>query len=356
MKPHSITGLQGYFKMNLDYIEISKILDKDKPNLEYLQREALYPNAERYSFQGCKKIEIWNFPERNQLSIKGSFPYFINGHNFYSSLEDWKEGLDYLSSCLNLNLYSGLIEAFEFGTIQEIPFPENAFLRNHIRIPGMEAKEYLKGHIITGKEFISPSLKVKLYDSSRNIKSKLDKPLQEEISRLWGWDREKHYIKLESHYRKPEALFMGNIYLHEILSPEIQYKLKKELLSIYKQIMKIGNSILPERKADINAGTLPLIILKELESVYHFRTEEMLKAKLKEIPEEILSPADKKARQKILRDNLKKISISGNSEFDISELLEAKIQQEEKSEESCTPFLCIEKGEEILSGNEKGEE
>jgi len=338
--------------MNLDYIEITKFLDKDKPNLEYLQREALYPNAERYSFQGCRKIEIWNFPERNQLSVKGSIPYFLNGHNFHSSLDDWKEGLDYLSSCLNLNLYSALIEAFEFGTIQEIPFPENAFLRNHVKIQGMEAKEYLLGHIITGKEFISPSLKVKLYDSSRNIRNKLDKPLQEEISRLWGWNREKHYIKLENHYRKPEAYFRGNLYVNEILSSEFQQTLQMELYKTYQKIMKTGNAILPEKKADINAGTIPLIILKELESIYHFNSEEMLKAKLKEIPEEILSPADRKARMKILRENLKKISITGKSEFDISELLEAKIQHEEKE---CTPFLCGENGEEILSMNE-GEE
>lgn len=341
--------------MNLDYIAISKILDKDKPNLEYLNREALYPNAERYSFQGCKKLEIWNYPQRNQLTIKGSIPYFLCGHNFNSSLEDWKEGLDYLSSCLNLNLYSGLIEAFEFGTIQEIPFPENAFLRNHIKIPGMETKEYLQGQQITGKEFLSPALKVKLYDSNRNIKNKLDKGIQEEISRLWGWDKEKHYIKLENHYRKPEAHFKGNLYLNEIFSPGIQHKLKTEILLTYQRIMKTGNVIFPEKKADINAGTIPLIILKELEGIFNFNTEELLKSKLKEIPEEILSHEDRKARMKILRENLKKISISGKSEFDISALLEAKIQQEEIAEESDTLFLCSEKGEEILSGNEKGE-
>jgi hypothetical protein len=319
--------------MNLDYIEISKSFGKDKPNLGYLQKEATYPNAERYSFQGCKKIEIWNYPEKYQLSVKGSLPYFINGHNFHSSLEDWLEALNYLSSCLNQNLYLGFIEAFEFGTIQEIPYPENAFLRNHVKIAGMASKEYLQGHIITGKEFVSPYLKVKLYDVSRNIKSKLDKTLQEELSRLWGWDRAKHYIKLENHYKKPEAYFKDNLQLHDILSSEFQINLKMDLISTYQKIMKTGNTVLPEKKADINAGTIPLLILKELESVYHFNIEDILKAKLKEIPEEILSLADRKARMKILRDNLKKISISGKSEFDISEFLEAKILQKEIKEE-----------------------
>jgi hypothetical protein len=88
--------------MNLDYIEITKLTGKDKPNLTYLQREAIYPNAERYSFQGCKKIEIWNYPERNQITLKGSLPYFINGHNYFSTTDDWIEGIDYTENGINL--------------------------------------------------------------------------------------------------------------------------------------------------------------------------------------------------------------------------------------------------------------
>ena len=110
--------------------------------------------------------------------------------------------------------------------------------------------------------------------------------------------------------------------------------------------MKTGNIHLPEKKGDINAGTLPLLILKELEAQFNFRTEDLLKAKLKEIPEEILSISDRKARLKTIRDNLKKIIIEGKSEYDISELLQARIQD---SAEISSPFIWEEKGEEILS-------
>ena len=113
--------------------------------------------------------------------------------------------------------------------------------------------------------------------------------------------------------------------------------------------MKTGNLILPEKKADLNAGTLPLLILKELEGIYHFRTEDLLKAKVKAIPERILSTDDKKARMKILRGNLKKISNQGKSEYDITELLEAKILLENESIEKPCPFYWEGKGEEILS-------
>jgi hypothetical protein len=332
--------------MNLDYIEIAKFTGKDKPNFHSMEKEAVYPNAERYSFQGCKKIEVWNYPEINQIKIKGSIPYFINGHNYFASLNDWKEGLDYLQGSLGLNLYSGLIECFEFGTIQEIPFSPASFLQNHIKVSGMEGKEFRKGNVLTGKEFHSPSLKLKIYDCGRNIKNKLDKGIQEEINRLFGWEKAKHYIKLESHYRRPEAHFKGNVYLAQLLTEEFQRQLQINLLNQYQRIMKTGKAIIPERKADINAGTLPLIILKELEGIHNFRTEELLKALLKEIPEEILSPADKKARQRILKENLNKIRTAGESEFDISKLIKSKINEAEKE---STPFLYEEKGEEILS-------
>jgi hypothetical protein len=335
--------------MNLDYLEITKFLNKDRINLHYLEKEASYKDADKYFFEGCRKIEVWDLKNINQVKIKGSLPYWINGHNYYSSPEDWAEGLDYLSSCLKINVYSGLVDCFEFGTIQEVPFSEDLFLRNHIKLSGYESREYKKGNIITGKEFINPALKVKIYDVSRNIKNKLDKPIQEEINRLYGWDRAKHYIKVENHYKKPEAHFKGNIYLKELISSSFQIQLQKDLISTYKSIMKTGNLILPEKKADLNAGTLPMIILKELEGIYHFNTEDLLKAKLKAIPESILSHDDKKARLKILRENLKKISNQGKSEFDISEMLEAKIQQEEESFEKPYPFYCIGKGEEILS-------
>lgn len=315
--------------MNLDYIEIAKFISKDKVNFSYLERNASFHGAERFSFDRCNKLEVWYYETIQQIKIKGSLPYWINGHNYFSSLNDWKEGFDYMGGCLGFNLYSGLVTTFEFGTIQEIPFNESSFLKNHIGIKGMEGRDYYKGKTLTGKEFISHALKVKLYDINRNIKNKLDKPIQEEISRLFGWNKANHYIKIESHYKKPEALLGQSLYLDELISESFQKRLQKDLIKTYQNIMKTGKAIIPEKKADINAGTIPLLILKELEEIHNFKTEDLIKQKLKEIPEVILSLSDRKARQRILRENLKKISLKGVSEFDISELLKAKIPNEE---------------------------
>jgi hypothetical protein len=323
-----LRGFKGY-SMNLDYLEITKFLNKDKLCFDYLKKNAIYDGAERYYFDRCNKIEVWYMEASNQVRIKGSIPYFINGHNFYSSQKDWLEGLEYIQGCLQINIFTGQVNCLEYGTIQEIPFPESDFLRNHIKSPGMQTKPYLKGNVLTGKEFDSSIMKIKLYDVSRNIKNKLDKPIREELSRLHGWDKEKHYIKVENHYKKPEICFRSNIYLNELLSYSFQHNLKNELLTSYMKIMKTGNAILPSHKADINAGTIPLLILKELESVYNFNTEDLIKNMLKTIPDGIFSSEDRKARLRTIRDNLKKISIQGQSKYDIRELLQARIEESE---------------------------
>jgi hypothetical protein len=88
--------------------------------------------------------------------------------------------------------------------------------------------------------------------------------------------------------------------------------------------MKTGIIKLPEDKKNINAGTIPLLILKELEALFHFNSEELIYLKLKSIPEEILNKNDKKARKAILSSNFDKININANfSNYDITSKLES---------------------------------
>ena len=88
--------------------------------------------------------------------------------------------------------------------------------------------------------------------------------------------------------------------------------------------MKTGIIQLPKKKADINSSTLPLIVLKELGILFDFNPEELLKQKLKSIPEEILNRNDKKARSRNIKANLKKLDGKGISQYDIFEMLAAK--------------------------------
>lgn len=217
---------------------------------------------------------------------------------------------------------------FEYGTIQEIPFIEADFLHNHYRIKGMTAKAYYQGNVLTGREFENKDLKVKLYDVSRNIKNKLDYAIRKDLSNTYGWDKEKHYIKIENHYKKPEALFSQNLILSELLAEEQLRKLQIDLISTYKNIMKTGSIHFPNDKGDINSSTIPLMVLKELERIYDINTEELIKQIIKCIPEEILTNDDRKYRRSQIKNNLKKIISTEKSSYDITELLNLKLNAE----------------------------
>lgn len=54
--------------------------------------------------------------------------------------------------------------------------------------------------------------------------------------------------------------------------------------------------VIPPHKADINTGTILLMILKGLESVYKFNTEDLVKHIHKVNPEAVFKPSNGKAR------------------------------------------------------------
>ena len=68
---------------------------------------------------------------------------------------------------------------------------------------------------------------------------------------------------------------------------------------------------------------LPLLVLKDLETVHGFNVEDLLIQKLKTIPEEVLTSEDRKARKRQLR---KMLSLAANtitdSPFDVANRLE----------------------------------
>jgi hypothetical protein len=236
------------YSMNFDYIEISKAIRKDSVNMHYLQLAATYPDMEKYFFDGCERLSVCFHTSTGIMKVKGSLPYWLNGHNYFSSLDDWKEGLEYLGGCLCVNLFSGDLVCFEYGTILEVPFPAPAILQNHIRLPRFNPKEYRRGNVLTGKEFTSPALKVKLYDANRNMKNKLSLPIREDLQKYHGWNPAKPYIKVELHYKQPEAMMGGIPKAHQIFDPVFQNWIKNDLLTHYQAIMKTGKVNLPTKK------------------------------------------------------------------------------------------------------------
>lgn len=305
--------------MNFDYIEIAKSLGKDKLCSDYLECQLTTKSGwNKYEYEGCKVLEVWHHRETNDLKVKGSLPYFIAGQNFHTDTKDFKNGIEYLSNVLETDLVDSEVRAMEFGTILQTPFSPKDVFNSHIKMTGKKARTF-----DNGKYFVDSNMKVKLYDAGRNIKLKLDKIERARLA-TFGYDPLANYVKIENHYIRPSIYFMKrNLKLSELLTDQFQDHCKIDLLNTYNSIKKTSQAM-ADNKKHLSSSTIPLLVLMEFEEFLPCKAEELIKRKLKDIPEAILTKEDKKARARQIRDNFRKIK-THKCEYDLRPFLEAKL-------------------------------
>lgn len=307
--------------MNFDYLEISRSLDKDKPCLDYLEWQLSTKNGwNKFTYEGCKDLEFWLNEEYPSIKIKGSIPYFMAGQNFKAGIQDLKSGFEFLGSILDLNLFNAEVKAFEYGTILQIHFNPRYIFDSHIKIQGMKTRAF-----DYGKYFEDRIMKVKLYDAGKNLKVKLDKNERERLSCSFGYNPQANYLKLENHYKKPSISFKQRIIqASDLIEGPFEQLCKADLLNKYDSIMKTKQVKITDKK-QLSSSTIPLLILKEFEAFLPCKAEDLLKKKIRSIPEGILTKEDKKGRIRQLKSNLKKLETVNECEYDISEMLEKQI-------------------------------
>jgi len=314
--------------MNFDYADLTKSIGKDKLSYQYLEELGAYPNGfKSYILKGVEKMKVRIHQEAGLIELKANLPYYWQGHNFNFTKATMIEALQHTSDMLNINLFQAEIRSFEFGCIVEVSQKPDDFLNNHLSYKGKPFQEFLnKSHsAITGKEFENKVLKVKLYDAGLRLRQMTSKSIRQELELTSGYEQKKNYIKLENHYKNPNAYFKNrSLFVNEVLQDSFMQLCKKDLIETYKNIMKTGLIKIPTNKKDLNVGTLPLIVLKEVGLIYGFNPEELIKQKVKAISEDILNPYDKKARQEQIKQNWKKIASEEESQYDITKQLESK--------------------------------
>lgn len=306
--------------MNFDYLEISRSLCKDKPCIDYLDWQ--YGNKlgwNMFHHEGCKSLEVWLNPEATYMKIKGSIPYFIAGQNFSTGLEDFKSGIDYLASILELNLYYSEVKAFEFGTTINLPFMPKYLFDSHLKIKGMKSRLF-----DNGKYFEDQLVRVKMYDAGINLKKKLDRHEREKLKVNCGYDPLCNYLKIENHYKKPCVSFkLRTIQVIDLIEEPFQSMCKNDLLEKYTSIIKTSEMQIQDKK-QLSSSTIPLMILKEYEALLPKNAEELIKQKIKSFPSDIMSKEDKKSRVRQLKSNFQKIESLNKCQYDISEMIKEK--------------------------------
>ena len=160
----------------IDFIEVAQYQCKDSPFLGHCKPFPCKLNQygwDTYTLQGCKEMEVhWN-PEQGTLRVKGSLPYYLQGHNFSFSNADLVEGVGMIQGLLGVPLWDAQLEEFEFGCIFPVAVKPALYIRNHTALP--EAHLYMneKGRDKGAFRWWDDSARaLKLYDAGRNIKMK----------------------------------------------------------------------------------------------------------------------------------------------------------------------------------------
>lgn len=317
--------------MNVDYISITKRLDKDNISLDQLDSKDVFRNNHyQFILKGVNPLDVYLSNDGSQVILSGSIPYFWKGHNFHFSRIDFIDAINYASDSIGTNFMDADVNKFEFGSTLEIPINPNDFLLHHYSMAGMKTRIFQSiSRQLEGKYFEDSILKYKLYDSGKKMKYALPKDIRNQLEQQNGYCNDRHYIRIESHYKKPQIQFkLSSIKLHEILTLDFMNDSKNDLLKSYKMIKKTKITRRPGNKKDINSGTIPIDVLMDFEDVimqYSGKNiEDLLKEKIKSYPDGLLNKDDKKARAKQLKENYKKIVSGDQCNYDISSIIEAK--------------------------------
>lgn len=317
----------------IDYIDITKHLEyKDTINLMHLQLEASYSsNWNKYFIKGCRQLEIWINPILAQIRIKGSVPYFFQGHNFTFNNKAFSEVIAYLNQLLKCDLWNAVVNSFEYGVIFEVSTKPSEYIQHHREKPkeGLILNEKVKDKGCF-RWWEDKWVKLKMYDAGKNIKYKQDLSMRKTIENE-GWKPQINYLKWEIHYKKPHlALNKGiAIILADLVNPRWTKKFKDDLFSQYQRLAPRKNIASPINKKEISSANIIMLELCEAYINEGYSIQEIKKKLYNRINTfEVLSESDKKARKRQTNHLIAKLSESKTSEWDLSDFLSKKIFQE----------------------------
>lgn len=318
----------------IDYIKITKHLsDKDNISFKGLQHIGNLYGKEHYTLQGCKNIQI-EYNQRSQvITIKGCITYFIQGHNFTYSTQDFANAIDCIGRKLNCNLWDAIVDEFEYGIIMEVPLKPKEYIQHHREKISeklvLNEKRKDKG---TFRWWKDKEHSLKMYDAGKNAKKKFSKEVRNKLQEN-GLNFDKNYIKWEVHYLKPhQSLNNGAILkMEDLVSPIWEKKLKRDLLTQYQRLCPQKTLLLPNNKRQISTANILMHSFAEELINKSYTLEEVKKElynKIGLIPNELLNANDKKARKVSLRKILGVFIYEDSSQWDLLHILEKNISEQ----------------------------
>lgn len=213
-----------------DYVEISKHLSNG-----YYNRTCVSSFGELIDEHSSMKITYKE--EKGILTIKGSLPYFIQGHNFWFDLEGAKKAIERISDLLKVDLLDAEVKIMEYGVVVMPNFTIQDFIDNHIQTRAYREEIYMG----RGKNYVrnDGTYTLKFYSLWANINSSWNKVTSETRKMLENSRccRANNPMRYEIH-GSPKKIFGKRILVSDILNVDFENQCKEVLLKKYKQIKK----------------------------------------------------------------------------------------------------------------------
>lgn len=277
-------------KTQIDYkkIRVTDVVEIKKehivPHPRFLDRYKL--DSAKTNFNGKmlfgNNIDIYHCNETLYLSC--SLPYLVYGHNFTDfPPTEAREILLYLSDLIGVNLLKGDVVAFEVGIISKCRTSFKGISNEISGVDGMELQKKDSRCLFYGKN----NIQFKIYDLEKNIKSKVDKDIRNQLD----WDVVENTVKTELKFNKDNRFTV-----EQFLDTGYEQSLK-ELKAILS-----GRIHIPDLHYD--GDKFDDILFKTLLRVNRYTPKGVTEMILDEINGSDLTPAKKSMRRRSLEQKL----------------------------------------------------
>ena len=299
----------------VDYIEIELLLNGKgfmADNLKFYSKTAW--NTFNYKLNvGCRDLDVSYNVECDILRVSGSLPYFLNGHNIHFSQEELEQSIDLISSLLGVNIWEGVVTAFEYGLVGETEHHYKSVLDAHAKLKGCKLAIY--DH---GRQFASRrgKFRLKLYNPWKNTPNKMTKAVREQL-RQDGFIPNDRTIKLEVHIKNAKIVNNGDYpSVKMLVLPGFQKVCKDFLRQRYDDIEKTKPMVIPSDKKVADSLGIALCAYADGENEW----AEKVLSRINTFPDKVLSASDKQQRRRIIRKKIDQLT-NERSDFDLGELM-----------------------------------
>lgn len=208
------------------------------------------------------KALLVTFNKRTQiLTIRGSLPYFMQGHNVYFSRNDMRNALQIISDRLEVDIFDATVAIMEYGVVVDMPFHINDFIDAHLFTKGYYEDIFYN----RGKNYHRNNEKftLKFYLVEPNIIKKCCPAIKKALKQA-VFATHPNLLRYEMHGNPCKILSVNHdekILAKHLLTDEFEQKCRKSLLDKYTGIKKRVQLVLKNKKSRFSIISILLILL-----------------------------------------------------------------------------------------------